>query len=303
MSPKTDFKLIGALLAVAIVWGTTYLGIRIAVHTIPPWFVTAMRQGIATLILLVILLKQNQLKWVSWAHLRRQILLSSLMIIIANGMTTVAEQSIPSGLTSLLNALNPIVVFIGCVLIGLQKLTIKGIIGVFIGFLGVAFIFRDGLNDLLDPNYQTGIIYLAIAISGWAAGTIYTKKYTQQSSNIILDLFYQFAFSAIVQLIFAFIFSQKIEPTHWSLQSLLAVIYLGVFGSIVGYFCYLYALKKVSATKVSILSYFNTVIAIFLGWLILDEVITYDLLIATALIITGVFITNYKGKQKELAKN
>ena len=303
MSPKTDFKLIGALLAVAIVWGTTYLGIRIAVHTIPPWFVTAMRQGIATLILLVILLKQNQLKWVSWAHLRRQILLSSLMIIIANGMTTVAEQSIPSGLTSLLNALNPIVVFIGCVLIGLQKLTIKGIIGVFIGFLGVAFIFRDGLNDLLDPNYQTGIIYLAIAISGWAAGTIYTKKYTQQSSNIILDLFYQFAFSAIVQLIFAFIFSQKIEPTHWSLQSLLAVIYLGVFGSIVGYFCYLYALKKVSATKVSILSYFNTVIAIFLGWSILDEVITYDLLIATALIITGVFITNYKGKQKELAKN
>lgn len=303
MSPKTDFKLIGALLAVAIVWGTTYLGIRIAVQTIPPWFVTAMRQGIATLILLFILLKQNQLKWVSWAHLRRQILLSSLMIIIANGMTTVAEQSIPSGLTSLLNALNPIVVFIGCVVIGLQKLTLKGIIGVIVGFLGVAFIFRDGLNDLLDPNYKTGIIYLAIAISGWAAGTIYTKKYTQQSSNIILDLFYQFGFSAVVQLIFAFVFSQKIEPNNWSLQSLLAVVYLGVFGSIVGYFCYLYALKKVSATKVSILSYFNTVIAIFLGWLILDEVITYDLLIATALIITGVFITNYKGKQKDLAKN
>ncbi|RZJ63553.1 MAG: permease, partial [Flavobacterium sp.] len=100
MRPKTDFKLIGALLAVAIVWGTTYLGIRVAVHTIPPWFVTAMRQGIATIILLVILLKQNQLKWIGWPHLRRQILLSSLMIIIANGMTTVAEQSIPSGLTS-----------------------------------------------------------------------------------------------------------------------------------------------------------------------------------------------------------
>lgn len=303
MSPKTDFKLIGALLAVAIVWGTTYLGIRIAVHTIPPWFVTAMRQGIATLILLVILLKQNKLKWISWAHLRRQILLSSLMIIIANGMTTVAEQSIPSGLTSLLNALNPIVVFIGCVIIGLQKLTLRSLIGVFIGFLGVAFIFRDGLNDLLDPNYKVGIIYLSIAILGWATGTIYTKKYTQQSSNIMLDLFYQFAFSAVVQLIFAFVFSQTIEPNNWSLQSLLAVGYLGVFGSIVGYFCYLYALKKVSATKVSILSYFNTVIAIFLGWLILDELITYDLLIATALIITGVFITNYKGKQKELTKN
>lgn len=301
MKSTTDFKLIGALLAVAIVWGTTYLGIRVAVHTIPPWFVTAMRQTIASLILLVILLQQKQLKWMGWPHLRRQILLSSLMIIIANGMTTVAEQSIPSGLTSLLNSLNPIVVFVGCVAIGLQKLTIKGVVGVLVGFLGVAFIFRDGLNDLLDPNYKTGIMYLAIAITGWAAGTIYTKKYTQQSSNIFLDLFYQFVFSAVVQLGFAFLVSNKIEPANWSLESLLAVVYLGVFGSIVGYFCYTYALKKVSATKVSVLSYFNTIIAIFLGWLILDEVITFDLLIATALIILGVFITNYKSKPKVLA--
>lgn len=220
MKSKTDFKLVAALVTVAVVWGTTYLGIRVAVHTIPPWFVTAMRQGIASLILLVVLWKQNQLKWIGWPSLRRQLLLSSLMIIIANGMTTVAEQSIPSGLTSLLNALNPIVVFIGCVLIGLQKLTLKGVVGVVVGFLGVAFIFRDGLGDLLDPNYKTGIIYLAMAISGWAAGTIYTKKYTHQSSNIILDLFYQFVFSAIVQLIFAFSFSTTIEPSTWSGQSL-----------------------------------------------------------------------------------
>lgn len=299
MKSKTDFKLIAALVTVAVVWGTTYLGIRIAVHTIPPWFVTAMRQGIASLILLVVLLKQNQLKWIGWPSLRRQLLLSSLMIIIANGMTTVAEQSIPSGLTSLLNALNPIVVFIGCVVIGLQKLTLKGVVGVLVGFLGVAFIFREGFGDLLDPNYKTGIIYLAIAISGWAAGTIYTKKYTHQSSNIILDLFYQFVFSAIVQLIFAFAFSTTIEPSTWSGESLLAVLYLGVFGSIVGYFCYIYSLKRVTATEVSILSYFNTVIAIFLGWLVLDEVITFDLLIATVLIILGVFITNYKKKAIE----
>lgn len=297
MKPKVDLKLIGALLAVAIVWGTTYLGIRVAVHTIPPWFVTAMRQTLASVILLVILLRKKELKWIGWASLRRQILLSLLMVVIANGMTTVAEQSIPSGLTSLLNALNPIVVFIGSVLIGLQKPSLKGFIGVIIGFLGVAFIFRDGIGDLLDPNYIHGIIYLAIAILGWAAGTIYTKKYTHQSSNIFLDLFYQFAFSAIVQLVLAFIFSTEIEPSKWSKESLGAVAYLGVFGSIIGYFCYTYALKKVSATEVSILSYFNTIIALFLGWLILDEVITYDLLIATVLIIAGVFITNYKKKE------
>jgi len=81
---------------------------------------------------------------------------------------------------------------------------------------------------------------------------------------------------------------------QWSIHSWMAVVYLAVFGSIVGYFCYHYALKKVSATKVSVLTYFNTVIALFLGWLILDEVITADIIVATVLIILGVFITNYK---------
>lgn len=300
MKAKPDFKLIVALLAVAIVWGTTYLGISVAVDTIPPWFVTAIRQTIASLILLVVLLRKNELKWIGWKALRRQMLLSVLMIVIANGMTTVAEQSIPSGLTSLLNALSPIVVFIGSVCIGLQKPTIKGFVGVLIGFLGVAFIFRDGLNDLLDPHYKTGILYLAVAILGWASGTIYTKKYTHHSSNIFLDLFYQFVFSAIAQFILAFLFSDRIAINAWSAKSLLAVVYLGVFGSVIGYFCYNYALKRVTATDVSILSYFNTIIAIFLGWLILNEAITIDLLIATVLIISGVFITNYKRKPKEV---
>lgn len=296
MSAKINLKLIIALLVVAIVWGTTYLGIRVAVQTIPPWFVAGLRQSIAAIILLIILWRKGELAWIGWKNLRRQILLSTLMIIIANGMTTVAEQSIPSGLTSLLNALSPIAVFLGSVIIGLQKPSWKGFLGVIVGFLGVAFIFRGGLHDLLDPNYHTGMIYIALAITGWASGTIYTKKYTLQSSNIFLDLFYQFVFSAVVQIILALCLSPEIKPSSWSIESLAAVGYLAVFGSVIGYFSYNYALKKVKATEVSILSYFNTIIALFLGWLVLDEIITIDLLIATVLIIVGVFITNYKKK-------
>jgi len=294
MIKTPDYKLIFALMGVAIVWGTTYLGIRVAVETIPPWFVTAMRQTIASLILLIILLRKKELKWMDWPYMRRQLLLSVLMIVIANGMTTAAEKTIPSGLTSLLNALNPLVVFIGSVLIGLQKPSLKGFLGVIVGFLGVAFIFREGIGDLLDPNYKTGILFLCCAITAWAAGTIYTKKYVFRSANIFLDLFYQFVFSAIIQLGLAFLVSGDTSVATWSNTSLMAVVYLAVFGSVVGYFCYHYALKKVTATEVSVLSYFNTVIALFLGWLILDEVITFDIVIATVLIILGVFITNYR---------
>ena len=294
MKSKLEPKLIAALLIVAIVWGTTYLGIRVAVQTIPPWFVTAIRQGIAAIILLVILLSNKQLKWIGWKNLTQQMLLSTLMIVLANGMTTLAEQSVPSGLTSLLNALSPIAVFLGSVAFGLEKRTFKGFLGVIIGFTGVAFIFKDGLTDLLDPNYSVGILCIAIAILTWTSGTIYTKKYVIAGSNILLNLFYQFSFACLVQFVLAFLFSSKIDPSTWSLESFASVVYLGVFGSVVGYVCYSYALKKVTATEVSILSYFNTIIALFLGWLILDEVITIDLLISTALIILGVFITNYR---------
>lgn len=294
MSQKRDVKLIASLFGVAILWGTTYLGIRIAVHTIPAWYVAGLRQTTASVILLVMLFNRQQLKWIGWKNFRRQILLATLMLVIANGMTTVAEESIPSGLTSLLTALSPIVVFLGSVAVGLQKPSLKGFIGVVVGFSGVAFIFREGIGDLLDPHYKTGIIYLAIAVAGWAGGTIYAKKNAHKSENMLLDLFYQFAFSAVAQLVIAVVVQPSPKVAQWTWQSMVAIAYLGVFGSIVGYFCYNYALKRVSPTEVSMLSYFNTIIAIFLGWLILSEPVTFDLLIATVLIILGVFITNYR---------
>ena len=158
MNAKLDFKLLFALVGVAVIWGTTYLGIRIAVQTIPPWFVTAIRQSTASLILLSVLLYNRELKWIGFARLKRQMILSFLMVVIANGLTTVAEQTIPSGLTALLLSLVPLVVFLGSVTFGLQRPSIKGFAGVLIGFLGVAFIFRDGLGDLLNPDYALGIL-------------------------------------------------------------------------------------------------------------------------------------------------
>lgn len=296
MKSTIDFKLFLALAGVAIIWGTTYLGIRIAVHTIPAWYVTCIRQAIASIIILIILINQKEFKWIGWRSLSRQIILSLLMVVIANGMTTVAEKTIPSGLTSLINALSPLAVFIGCVIIGLQKATWKGIIGVLIGFLGVVFIFRNGIDDLFNVGYRNGIISLCIAITGWTIGTIYSKKHSAKPQYIFLNLFYQFSFASVFQLCIAFVFSGQPHFETWTIKSLLATTYLAVFGSVLGFFCYHYSLKKVSASDVSVLTYFNTIIAIFLGWLILNEEVNSDLIIATVLIITGVFITNYRKK-------
>ena len=296
MNSKHDFKLLFCLLMVAVVWGTTYLGIRVAVETIPAWYITSVRQGLAALLILIFLLYKKQLAWIGWENFKLQFIPAILMIVIANGFTTIAEKTVPSGLTSILSALSPLVVFLGSTIIGLQKPTFKGFIGVFIGFLGVVFIFRDGLGDILDPNYKIGILFLSFAILSWSIGTVYTKLHVHKSTNIALNLFYQFSIAAIIQFVLALIFNPNVDFNTWSSRSIIATLYLAVFGSVIAFFCYHYAIKRVSAIQVSVLNYINTIIAVFLGWLLLDEVIKLDFVIATMLIIVGVFITNYKRK-------
>lgn len=288
-----DIKLIIAIILVAIVWGTTFLGIRLAVETIPGWFVAGIRQMIAGIIMLMILLYRKELKWIGWKNLSYQLLFSTLMLIGANGLTTVAEETLTSSLASLISATTPILVFVGSILIGLQKFSFKGLIGVLLCFSGILFIFWNGLQDLSNPTYLNGILLMLGAISGWALGTLFTKKLNLKVDNITLNLFYQFIFAGIMQIGLAFIFSENYNLENWSLKSISAMIYLAIFGSVVAFYSFHYALTKVSPIQISILSYINTIIAILLGWLVLNEEITTKFIIATFLIITGVFITNY----------
>lgn len=289
-----DYKLLIAVFTVALVWGTTFLAIRVAVETIPAWFVAGIRQFLASLIMLSILLYRKELKWIGWKNLRYQIIFATLMLVIANGMTTVAEETVSSSLASLISASSPILVFLGSVAIGLQKFSFRAFIGVLMCFSGILFIFWDGLKDLANPDYRMGIVFLFCAISGWASGTIFTKKLNIQSGNISLNLFYQFAFAGVVQIIFAFLFSENYNFGNWSIKSVSAMLYLACFGSVAAFFAFHFALTRVSPVQVSILAYINTIIAIFLGWLILDEAISFKFIIAAVLIILGVFIINYK---------
>lgn len=297
MPKNLDVKLILSMIIVGLVWGTTFLGISVAVETIPPWYSTTIRNFIAASILFIILLFQKEFKWIGWFSLRQQLILSVLMLVFANGFTTVAEQTLPSGLTSIISAINPVVIFLLSIGFQLQKPTLKGFLGVLLGFSGVLFIFKDGLGDILNPNYKTGVLFLSIAILSWGLGTIYSKKISSRSNNLTLNLFYQFFLASVIQLVLSVILHPNSEIETWSVKSIGAVVYLAVFGSVITMFCYQYALQKVTPIQVSILTYVNTVIAVFLGWYLNNEVVTKDFIIAVVLIIIGVFVINYKGKK------
>lgn len=270
------------------------MGIRVAVETIPGWFVAGIRQFIAGIIMLIILMFRKELKWIGWKNFGFQIVFALLMLVMANGLTTVAEEELSSSLAALISACSPILVFTGSVLLGLQKFSFKALIGVIICFSGILLIFWDGLQDLAIPEYRNGIIMMFFAILGWAGGTLFTKKMNIESKNISLNLVYQFLFAGVFQIALAFIFSENYNFGNWTPRSIGAMLYLAVFGSVITFFAFHYALTKISPIQVSILSYVNTIIAIFLGWLLLDEDITIQFVIAAVLIICGVFIINYK---------
>ncbi len=297
MPKNIDVKLILSMMIVGLVWGTTFLGISIAVETIPPWYSTTIRNFIAASIIFIILLSQREFTWIGWLALRQQLILSVLMLVFANGFTTVAEQTLPSGLTSIISAVNPVVIFLLSIGFQLQQPTWKGILGVLLGFSGVIFIFKDGLGDILNPNYKTGVLFLSIAILSWGLGTIYSKKLSSQPNNLTLNLFYQFFLASVIQIILSVILHPNSEIETWSAKSIGAVIYLAVFGSVIAMFSYQYALQRVTPIQVSVLTYVNTVIAVFLGWYLNNEVVTKDFIIAVILIIIGVFVINYKGKK------
>ncbi len=301
MNQKTDYKLLFCLIAVGLIWGTTFLGIRVAIETIPPWYSTSIRNFIAASIVFIILVFTKGLKWIGWKSFSHQAVAATLMLVFSNGFTTIAEQTLPSGLTSIICAINPVLVFVFSIFFKIQKPTLRGFIGVLIGFSGIIFIFKDGLADILNPNYKTGVAFLIIAIISWSLGTIYVKKLSKNSNSISLNIFYQFMIAGCIQLALANVFYPDSNYKNWSSTSIFAMIYLAVFGSVLALFCYQYALKKVAPIQVSILTYVNTIIAVFLGWLIKNEVIKNEFIVATLLIILGVFIINYKKKVKPIS--
>ena len=287
-------KLYLALFCVAFFWGTTFLGIRIGIETIPPFLLAGIRNLISGFIIFFYLLFQRKLEPVNPRKFLRAFILSIMMIVLANGLTTYSEKYITSGLASLISTLSPFFVLILNLIIGNEKLSVKTTLGILLGMFGIFLIYQNSLSDLLNPEYRQGVFAILIAVLMWAIGTIITKKGSENSLTMLMNVSVQMIIAGIILTAIQFILTPTISTENWSLRSVLAMVYLAVFGSVVGYVAYSYLITQMSSTKVSVLSYVNVVVALFLGWLILDETITSRIIIAASLIIGGVFIVNYK---------
>ena len=281
-------KAIFAWINVCVIWGTTYLVIRIGVGHLPPMLFGGIRWVIAGVVFITVLKWRGKMlpKANEIVHLA---VVGLALLGFANGLVVWAEQWIPSGLTALLLTTVPFF------MVGLESLLPKGpklnatiLTGLVMGLAGVCLIFGEDIKYLADPNNLLGVLALLGAVFFWSLGSLYSK-YVKVDVHPLMG--------ASVQMLIAGIFLSvigisigELPRLSFEINGLLSLAYLIIFGSFVGYASYIYALAKLPLSLVSTFAYINPVIALFLGWIILDEKLNFQIAIAAVVIIAGVFI-------------
>ncbi len=301
----TRAKALFALALVCVLWGTTWIASKQGVHHMPALQLAGMRQLIAGLIYVgFFLIKGAPLpKGKEWIPV---LVLSFLNFIMSNGLSTWGVKYISAGLGAIMGAIFPLWLVVIGLFASKEKIPQKAILGLLLGFAGVCVIFYDHLHDFLNADFRFGIILSLVATWTWAFATIYTKKQAA-SFNPYFSLGLQMVISGLFLLVFTktgslimitdtehssrpFIEFVSFAQIPW--QSWVAITYLVLFGSILAFVCYLYALQNLPTEQASIYAYINPIVAVLFGWMLFGERITIYITVGGMVTLLGVYLVN-----------
>ena len=297
MAKQTShIKLVLAFAAVYIIWGSTYLGIRYAIETLPPFLMAGTRFFTAGVILFAwSIIRGKRIPPLSeW---RRALLVGALLLLCGNGGVTWAEKYIASGLAALLVATEPLWIVLLNWAITKQRPNFKVALGLLIGLGGVALLVSRGLKDLGAFSTMSLIGSAVVILAGfcWASGSIYSNRHPIKAPTSVASGMEMMSGGALLLLMGVVSGDVKqVNFAHVSWTSLIALAYLTFFGSLVVFTAYIWLLKNVSPTASATYAYVNPVVAVFLGWLVASEPLTVSMFIAAAIIVGSVvLITTY----------
>jgi drug/metabolite transporter (DMT)-like permease len=276
-----------AWIAVCLIWGTTYLAIKVALQSIPPFLMGGLRYTTAGFILAAVIRRRGHRlpPPVSWGPLA---IVGFFMLALGNGGVVWAEQSVPSGLTAVIIGTSPFW------MVGVEALLTRGRtiharqwIGLAIGFAGIVILVWPDVTagGETGRNFGWGVLAVQIACAGWAVGSAYTKRHVLPS-DILAAAAFQMIFGGAFLLIAG---SALGEWSRLSFTPLTAVtfVYLTLAGSLVAFAAYSYALKHLDVAVVSLYTYVNPVIAVVLGALLLGEPLEARMIASAAVIAVG----------------
>jgi len=279
-----------AWVLVCLIWGTTYLAIKIGLETIPPFLMGGLRYILAGAILAVIARTQGR-PLPARAHWGTMAVLGFFMMGFGNGGVVWGEQFVPSGLTAVLIATNPFwMVSIDALVTGGRQLHLRQWTGLIVGFAGILLlvwpdIFVGGAGG---RQFLFGVLALQLACAGWAIGSAYTRRHVTPR-DVVGSAALQMLFGGVFMVLFGSVLGEW-HHLAFSMRTTLAFAYLTSFGAVIAFTCYSYALRHLPVAIVSLYSYVNPVIAVALGTLLLHEPFHVRMLVAAAIIIIGVLI-------------
>ena len=288
------------LAGICLIWGTTFLVMRIGVMSFPPFLFAAIRQIIAGLLLSGFLFLVKKESFPSWNVLRIQAFRGFLLITCGNGLVSWAEVFVPSGLAAIICSTMPVMVILINLTVNRSELPNWIItLGVFIGLSGIVLVFSEYLADFANPSYRMGIILIFLATLTWAIGSMLTQR-KNISTNPFLNAGMQMLFGGIFCLPFSFFFDDLSNVVFTS-EVVLALSYLIIMGSVAAFSMYAYTLSKLPITIASLYSYINPLVAVVLGWLVLNEKLNLKIGLAFLITVLGIYLVNY-GYQRQQRK-
>lgn len=219
-----------------------------------------------------------------WLHMA---IVGISLLVMANGLVVWAEQWVPSGLTAVIIATLPFwSAGMEAALPSGERMTLRKVVGILIGFAGVIILFAPEMGESLDKAYLKGVIVLIFVPFFWSVGSIYSKHHPVECPPLVAAGTQTLIAGLVLTAVGTFFGEWSEFTLHW--KGMAAIGYLVVFGSIVGYGSFIYALSKLPITTVSMYAYINPVIAVILGWLILDERLDWFVATATTVVLLGV---------------
>lgn len=283
-------KALMALAAVCFFWGTTWVASKEGVRHMPALQLAGIRQSFGGICyVLFFMVKGTRLpRGKEWGVI---LMLSFLNFVLSNGLSTWGVKFISAGLGSIIGSIFPLWI----VVIGLfsqqDKPKAKTIAGLAAGFIGICVIFYEHLHDFLNPQFRFGIFLSLAATWSWAFGTIYTKKHAV-NFNPYFSLGLQMLISGLSLLILTNVTHTAVPIAAIPLASWLSIGYLVVFGSIISFIAFLYALQHLPTEQASLYAYINPIVALFCGWLIFGEIITPYIMVGVLITLLGVYLVN-----------
>jgi drug/metabolite transporter (DMT)-like permease len=302
---KSRVLIILAFAAVYIIWGSTYLGIRLAIETLPGFLMAATRFSIAGGILFILALLQGARVRDSFTNWRHAFIIGGLLLLGGNGAVTWAEKYIASGFAALFVATEPLWVVVLTWAMTHRRPNAKVLLGVFIGLIGVALLVSDGLGQGIGNSSKMSLIGGGVVLLGsfsWAAGSVYSNRHPIDAPTSMASGMQMLAGGSLLFLLALASGDFKhlnLETASWT--SIGAFIYLLVFGSLVGFTAYSFLLNNVTPERAATYGYVNPVVAVLLGWLIAGEPITLRMMIAGAIIVGSVVLIATFGREHTAA--